>query len=127
MIDLHIHSTYSDGTYSVKEILKEAQEKNLEVISITDHDNVEAHEELKRMDIKKFYGGKVITGCEFKCVFSEYELPIEILGYGFELSVVEKFLNSYNTMEKQAKYLEYIKNVGKRIGLTFDENIKNLL
>ena len=46
MIDLHIHTTYSDGTYSVKEILKEAQEKKLEVISITDHDNVKAYKEI---------------------------------------------------------------------------------
>ena len=34
MVDLHIHSTYSDGSYTVKEILQEAQNKNLEVISI---------------------------------------------------------------------------------------------
>lgn len=124
MIDLHIHTTYSDGTYSVKEILKEAQEKKLEVISITDHDNVKAYKEIWKIDVNNFYSGKIITGCEFKCVLPEYNLPIEILGYEFEVSIVEKFLDSHNNMEKQSKYLEHLKSVGKRIGLTFDENIK---
>ena len=32
MIDLHIHTNYSDGKYSVKEILYMAQEKNLKTI-----------------------------------------------------------------------------------------------
>lgn len=90
MIDLHIHTTYSDGTYSVKEILKEAQEKKLEVISITDHDNVKAYKEIGKIDVNNFYSGKIITGCEFKCVLPEYNLPIEILGYEFEVSIVEK-------------------------------------
>lgn len=124
MIDLHIHTTYSDGTYSVKEILKEAQEKKLEVISITDHDNVKAYKEIGKIDVNNFYSGKIITGCEFKCVLPEYNLPIEILGYEFEVSIVEKFLDSHNNMEKQSKYLEHLKSVGKRIWLTFDENIK---
>lgn len=124
MIDLHIHTTYSDGTYSVKEILKEAQEKKLEVISITDHDNVKAYKEIGKIDVNNFYSGKIITGCEFKCILPEYNLPIEILGYEFEVSIVEKFLDSHNNMEKQSKYLEHLKSVGKRIGLTFDENIK---
>lgn len=124
MIDLHIHTTYSDGTYSVKEILKEAQEKKLEVISITDHDNVKAYKEIGKIDVNNFYSGKIITGCEFKCILPEYNLPIEILGYEFEVSIVEKFLDSHNNMEKQSKYLEHLKSVGKRIGLTFDENVK---
>mgnify|MGYP003312286223 CR=1 FL=1 len=123
MIDLHIHTTYSDGTYTLKEILKEAQNKNLEVISLTDHDNVKVYNELKDINIKDFYCGEIITGCEFKCVFPEYELPIEILGYGFKVSVIEQFLNSYNGVEKQIRYLEFLKEVGKSIGLKFNENI----
>ena len=38
MVDLHIHTTYSDGTCSVKEILKQAESLKLDYISITDHD-----------------------------------------------------------------------------------------
>lgn len=123
MIDLHIHTTYSDGSYTVKEILKEAQNRKLEIISITDHDCVKAYNELKEIDVKNIYEGKIITGCEFKCVFPEYKLPIEILGYGFDIKQVEKFLDKNNNINIQSKYLKYLKNLGKSIGLKFDENI----
>ena len=81
MIDLHIHSTYSDGSYSVKEILQEAENKKLEYISITDHDCIDAYKELENMNIKSFYNGKIIVGCEFKCYLEEFSIPVEILGY----------------------------------------------
>ena len=42
MIDLHIHTKYSDGTDEVLTILKKAEEKNLKYISITDHNNCDA-------------------------------------------------------------------------------------
>ena len=81
MIDLHIHSTYSDGSYSVKEILQEAESKKLEYIAITDHDCINAYKELENMDIKDYYKGNIIVGCEFKCYLEEFQIPIEILGY----------------------------------------------
>ena len=55
MIDLHIHSIYSDGSCTVQEILQEAQKKKLEVISITDHDKVDAYKELATLNIKKYF------------------------------------------------------------------------
>ena len=45
MIDLHIHSTNSDGTDSVVEILKKAQDLRLDYISFTDHDNCKSYNE----------------------------------------------------------------------------------
>jgi predicted metal-dependent phosphoesterase TrpH len=40
-VDLHIHSTASDGTLSPKEIIKTAEQVGLRAIAITDHDTVE--------------------------------------------------------------------------------------
>lgn len=40
MIDLHIHSNYSDGYYTVQEILKMAEEKNINTISFCDHNMI---------------------------------------------------------------------------------------
>lgn len=49
MIDLHTHSTSSDGTYSPSELIKYAKEKGLGVLALTDHDTtggiLEAQEE----------------------------------------------------------------------------------
>lgn len=44
MIDLHIHTKYSDGTDTMEELLQKAEELNLKYISITDHDNCNALE-----------------------------------------------------------------------------------
>ena len=55
MIDLHMHSTHSDGTDTVMDILKKAQEKNLSYISITDHNTCSAYIELQSIDSKKYY------------------------------------------------------------------------
>ena len=45
MIDLHSHSSGSDGALSPTELVKYAKEKGLEAIAITDHDTVEGVEE----------------------------------------------------------------------------------
>ena len=37
MVDMHMHSTYSDGTTTVSDILKICEDKKLEYISITDN------------------------------------------------------------------------------------------
>lgn len=124
MVDLHIHSTYSDGSYTVKEILQEAQNKNLEVISITDHDKVEAYEELSTFDAKQYFSGKIIPGCEFKCYFEEYKLPIEILGYGIDTDKFKEYSKENNIYHIQNRYLQHLKEVGRKIGLKFNNDLR---
>jgi len=41
MIDLHMHSYYSDGRHSPEEIVNHAHKIGLEAIAITDHDNAQ--------------------------------------------------------------------------------------
>jgi len=40
MIDLHLHSTFSDGSFSPEQIVREAKKANLSAIALTDHDSV---------------------------------------------------------------------------------------
>lgn len=79
MIDLHIHTTYSDGADSLIDVLKKAEENKLEYISITDHDNCNAYKELNEIDISQYYTGKIIPGIEIKCSYNRR--LIEVLGY----------------------------------------------
>ncbi|MCP4627147.1 MAG: PHP domain-containing protein [bacterium] len=37
---MHVHTTYSSGRYSIEELVAKAKEKNLEVLVLTDHDQV---------------------------------------------------------------------------------------
>jgi len=125
LIDLHIHSTYSDGTYTVKEILQEAEKKRLEIISITDHDTIQAYEELAKLDVKSYYTGEIIVGCELECIYQN--TPIEILGYNLNIEELKKSTCLGNLKDTylriQQQYLEQIKKVAKQIGLVFQSQL----
>jgi predicted metal-dependent phosphoesterase TrpH len=45
LIDLHTHTTASDGRLSPSELVRYAREKDLRVIAVTDHDTIEGNEE----------------------------------------------------------------------------------
>ncbi len=76
-IDLHIHTTYSDGTYSPQEVVHEAKKLGLIAISITDHDSVNGLDEALRAGRK--WGVEIVPGIEIGTNIDEDE--IHILGY----------------------------------------------
>lgn len=85
-IDLHIHSTASDGTLSPLEILTLAQSLNLGAISITDHDTIDGAKEALNIGIPSSI--KFLTGVEI----SAYPPPsfscpgsLHILGYAINI------------------------------------------
>lgn len=86
-IDLHIHSSYSDGELSPNEIIKLAKERNIHTLSITDHDSITAYQNI---DYDKLDNINLITGIELsvKCDIGK----IHILGYGFDVN--DKVLNN---------------------------------
>ena len=88
MIDLHMHTKYSDGTDTAEEILIKAESRNLNVISITDHNNALVYDELENMDISKYYSGEIIPGVELNT--KVLNIPIEILGYGIDYKKLNK-------------------------------------
>jgi predicted metal-dependent phosphoesterase TrpH len=63
LADLHMHTIYSyDGTASVAGVLKRAKEVGLDVIAITDHDEIKGS--LKAFDLASQFGIEVIPGIE---------------------------------------------------------------
>ncbi len=120
MIDLHSHTTYSDGSYSVLELLEEAQKEKLSLLSITDHNTIQAHFDLRDSHLRNTFAGKIITGIEMTTTYKG-EI-IEVLGYGFDIDIMKKSLdaNALNFKDKQLKEYDLIKKQYDKIGLTFD-------
>ena len=79
--DLHIHSFYSDGTMSPKEILTTAFNKGVGLLAITDHDILAGSVELMKLYDK--YDIKHISGVEIDVIDSG--INYHILGYGVNL------------------------------------------
>ncbi len=74
LIDLHVHSTASDGTYSPAEVTKLALESGLTAYALTDHDTVDGvSEALKAADGTNL---TVIPGAEFSCEYDGKEIHI---------------------------------------------------
>lgn len=80
--DLHCHSTCSDGSFSPFEIIDLAVSSDLQGLSITDHDTIEAYATALPYAEKK--GLPLISGIELSCVHKE--TSVHILGYAFSLS-----------------------------------------
>ena len=74
-INLHIHTKHSDGEGNGEQIIKSAKEKGYKLISITDHNTVEVHKQIKD-DI-------LLTGVEFDCWFGY--VFIHLLAYGIDI------------------------------------------
>ncbi|WP_409227499.1 PHP domain-containing protein [Gudongella sp. SC589] len=77
-IDMHTHTTASDGLLTPAELVKKAFEKRLDGIAITDHDSVDALDEaiMKAKDYPEFL---LIPGVELGCDHEDEE--VHILGY----------------------------------------------
>lgn len=85
-VDLHIHSTASDGTLSPSQILALAERLNLKAIAITDHDAVEGNIEALESGIPETLD--FLTGVEISASpppSFEDSGTLHILGYGFDV------------------------------------------
>lgn len=101
MIDLHLHTTYSDGADNLVKVLKKAENLKLDYISITDHDNCNAYNELKKINIKDYYTGKIVPGIEIKCEFKGK--LIEFLGYNIDTNKMQIWSNEFYKNNWRAK------------------------
>ncbi len=79
-IDLHVHTNYSDGFNSPKELIDKAKNKGIDVLGISDHDNLAGIEEAT--EYGKKVGVEIIPGVEISSDIMDRE--IHILGYFVE-------------------------------------------
>ncbi|MFA6941960.1 MAG: PHP domain-containing protein [Clostridiaceae bacterium] len=119
MIDLHIHTTSSDGSDEPEEILIKAQQKELKYISITDHDSIGAYEKLKKVKISDHFKGRIIPGCEFSVAHNGK--PIEVLGYGIDLDIIKKMgiVSDEKFFERENEYLNKLKEVCRNLNIKY--------
>lgn len=76
-VDLHLHTTYSDGTLTPNELVQLALKNNLEIISITDHDCTDGIDEAMLASLNRNL--TVIPGIELNTDTEDGE--IHVLGY----------------------------------------------
>ena len=123
MIDLHMHTTYSDGDKSVAEILKMCENKKLEYISITDHDTCKQYDD-ETFKNNNIFSGKIIIGSELHAVFQKKN--IEILAYNINPNIINEWCEKYYSEEKLRKQQDICRqrllDICSKHGLVYDES-----
>jgi predicted metal-dependent phosphoesterase TrpH len=120
-IDLHIHTKNSDGAFETHEILKMCEEKELKIISITDHDSVQSYFDILDQNIS--FDGKIVAGIELS--FGMNGSVCDVLGYGVDIDIVSSWLKKRNSVEERIKsqemILEEMKSLYSKLKIKFDE------
>ena len=124
-IDLHMHSTVSDGTDTPEELLLRIREAGLELFSLTDHDAIKGCSVIR--SVRKEHDPMLLSGVEFSC--KDEEGKYHILGYGYDpdsdpIQSVVALGHSLRMKKVQAR-LDFLKT---RFGFEFpQEEIDKLL
>ncbi|MDO5378525.1 MAG: PHP domain-containing protein [Clostridia bacterium] len=107
-VDLHLHSTASDGTLTPRELVERAALERFDTLALTDHDSVEGIAEAS--ETAAAYGVRLIAGAELSC---GGQREIHVLGYGLDTRCEEllRFLGRLRAQreeraEKMAALLE---------------------
>lgn len=111
-IDLHIHSTCSDGRMPLEEIFKTARQRDIGFISIADHDSIECQE--KAEALARLYGMRYLFGLELNVSFSHpgfkkgKPISLDFLGYQFDIhdqALLQKLLDLRAYRRKRAEQI----------------------
>ena len=124
--DLHMHTTFSDGVFTPREIIDFAIKGSLDVIAITDHDSVggleEAKEYLQTLNISL----RLINGIELGTQVGDK--PVHILGYHFNATskkLLDKISSLREAREKRLmEIVDKVKNLGYNIEVTLSDSEK---
>ena len=117
-VNLHIHTTASDGELEPIEVIKSARANGLKLISITDHNTVNAYSEIKNTDLEEL---EIIKGVEFDCWYG-FTL-LHILGYGIDTNN-DQLLEICAT-DKKGATLDIIRFFNRRKAQDVIERIKS--
>ncbi|MBT3232704.1 MAG: PHP domain-containing protein [Calditrichaeota bacterium] len=111
-VDLHIHTTASDGSLTPRDIVRKASEEGFKVISITDHDSVSGLEE--GLVAGEEFQIKVIPGVELSVNHESGSL--HLLGYGFDIDnseIIENLKCVVNSrQDRNRKILRKLEKLG---------------
>jgi len=77
--DLHVHSTVSDGSDTIEQLIAAAEQKGLDALAVTDHDTLSHLPRLRALS--KSAGLKLIGGVEISAADPESGTRAHILGY----------------------------------------------
>lgn len=108
MIDLHLHTKYSDGDYTIRELIDILNNNKVMYASITDHNSIDGIIEYIENNYSSLFNGKMFPGTEIQTIVGDY--LIEALVYGYNVSAYRSYVN-----ETRKKFWEFHRNAYKEL------------
>lgn len=110
-IDLHTHSTASDGGLGPRELLDAAVASGVKVLALTDHDTVAGYRQLL---VDGYTGCELIAGVEFSCHWSNTTVHIVGLKVEVESPALVQGLNILNQarLDRASKIADRLAKLG---------------
>lgn len=124
MVDMHMHTLYSDGDKTLEDVLRKCEDRKLEYISITDHNTCKGYED----DILKnntIFTGKIVMGAEMNATINDKR--IEFLAYNIKNPNIinewsDKFFSYEILKERFNRDKNKILEICNKNGLIYDIN-----
>jgi predicted metal-dependent phosphoesterase TrpH len=121
-VDLHLHTTASDGVLTPSELVRYAKTKKLQAIAVTDHDTIEGLDEAAAEG--ESIGFEVIPGIEISAEFSPGSM--HLLGYFIDIRhplLIQKLKSLQEARAaRNPKIVERLNRLGVRI--TYEDVVK---
>ena len=116
-IDLHTHSTFSDGTFTPLQLVKKKKKKGLKAFALTDHDTTEGVKEAKSIETNV----EVISGVEISTRYDKKEIHIVGLYVNENDADLNKQLKYYREkrVTRNFEILEKLNSLG--VNITIDD------
>ena len=124
-MDLHMHSTVSDGTDTPQELLQRVREAGIGLFALTDHDAVMGCDMIR--EIRSADDPKLLNGVEFSC--RDGEGKYHILGYNYQAdSAPIREVVELGHRYRMRKFMARIEFIREKFGFTFSqEDIQELM
>ncbi|ABW17683.1 PHP domain-containing protein [Alkaliphilus oremlandii] len=116
-VDMHIHTTASDGTWTMEKLLEFILKSNIKLFSITDHDTIEN-------SIKMFHrvpdNINYVIGTEISCTYDMEEYHITAYDFDYRNSKLNGLIefNQIRRKEFNRKIIEFVKEIDKITDIT---------
>ncbi len=117
-IDLHMHSTFSDGVLKPEKLVEMAGRKNLSAISLSDHDSLNGYPDL--LAAAAAADLEVIAGVEMSCEYDGSDLHILAYGVSLEDDTFESMLGRFREarMKRGIRITEKLAELGVPIEMS---------
>ncbi|MBT8441641.1 MAG: PHP domain-containing protein [Gammaproteobacteria bacterium] len=106
-LDLHCHTTSSDGALTPNDIVQRARERGIDVLSITDHDTIDAYGEI---DMQQLGGLRLVPGVELSTRWRGHTIHI----VGLDIDLASDSLADAVSLQQRAR-AERAVEIGRRL------------